>query len=102
MEEDNRLPGYLSVLGVGENTTVAEFHTILWDLTNHGIALRTATVCVRTVLPPNKHQAPEARVEDVKRLLMSSSALGVDGWFEDGWCDHAVDVGEEFSGDVAP
>jgi hypothetical protein len=37
----------------------------------------------------------------VKRLLMSSSALGVEGWLEDGGCDHVLDVGEEFSGDVA-
>jgi hypothetical protein len=38
---------------------------------------------------------------EVKRLLLSSSALGVGGWFEGGGCDHVLDVGEELSGDVA-
>jgi hypothetical protein len=47
------------------------------------------------VLPPQR-RCPEKR-----GMLMSSSALGVGGWFEGGGCDYLLDVGEELSRDVA-
>ncbi len=37
MEEENRLSSRFAVLGVRQNTTIAEYHTTLGAFTNHGI-----------------------------------------------------------------